>query len=230
VPAKLAAPKLSPMNAASLVQRIRDDLASTEQRLRTHPYMQAVQDGRAGLAELRPFAAEQHVIIQSDLRSVALLASRTGLSFFLGVLDGERAALEAIVPLAEALGLDRTALDAYEPLPGAHAYAAYMAWLGAYASPAEVAAAYLVNFQAWGENCGRLASALRQRHGFPDRAVRFFDLFAEEDPQFEPGALALIQAGLDDGVPERAVARAARLLQGYEALFWDALQEQLAGR
>jgi pyrroloquinoline quinone (PQQ) biosynthesis protein C len=216
------------MNAATLVQQIRDDLAPTERQLRSHPFVAAVRDGRVGLEGLRPFAAEQWHIIRSDLRSVALLASRTGLPFFLGVLDGERAALAAIGDLAGALGLDQAALDAYEPLPGAHAYAAYMAWLGAYGSPSEVAAAYLVNFAAWGESCGRLAAALRERHGFTDQAVRFFDLFAEDDPAFEPNALALIQRGLDQGVTEAAVARAARLLQGYELLFWDTLLQQPA--
>ena len=218
------------MNAPALVQGIRDDLAAIEKRLRTHPYVAAVQQGRAGLDEMRPFAAEQWNIIRSDLRSVANLAGRTGLPFFLGVLDGERAALAAIIDFAHALGMDQSDLGDYEPLPGAHAYAAYMAWLGAYGSPAEVAAAYLVNFPAWGENCGRLAAALRERHGLSDQAVRFFDLFAEEDLEFEPNALALIQGGLDSGVAPAAIARAARLLQGYEVLFWDTLAGQLPDR
>jgi pyrroloquinoline quinone (PQQ) biosynthesis protein C len=217
------------VNALELVQRIRDDLAETEGRLRAHPYVVAFQEGRAGLRELRPFAAEQWNIIESDLRSIANLAGRTGLPFFLGVLDGERSALAAIADLARALGVSQADLETYEPLPGAHAYAAYMAWLGAYGSPAEVAAAYVVNFPAWGENCGRLATALRERLGLTDEALRFFDLFAEGDPELEPNALALIQRGLDNGVAGALIARAARLLQGYELLFWDTLASQLPG-
>jgi hypothetical protein len=48
-----------------------------------------------------------------------------------------------------------------EPIPAAHAYGAYMAWLAMYASDAELAGALLVNFAAWGANCGRMSRALR---------------------------------------------------------------------
>jgi pyrroloquinoline quinone (PQQ) biosynthesis protein C len=213
------------MDVTELIERTRAELAPAHDRLRSHPYVAAVEDGRIDLAGLRPFAGEQRAIIASDLRSVAHLVSRTGDPFFLAVLDGERAALDALTPLAAALGMDERELEDYEPKAGAHAYAAYMAWLGAYASAAEVAAAYLVNFEAWGHSCGRLSRALRARHGLTAAQVRFFDAFAEDDPEFEPHALALIQAGLDAGVPERVIRRAPRLLQAYEALFWDTLHE-----
>jgi thiaminase len=218
------------MDATSVIDQIRAELAPTERRLRTHPYVRAVEEGAFQLSALRPLVGEQHAIISSDLRSVAGLVSRTGDPFFLGVLDGERAALAALAPLAAALRLEQSELEAYEPEPGAHAYAAYMAWLGAYASPGEVAAAYLVNFPAWGEMCARMSRALRGRHGLSDEQVRFFDLFAEADPQFQPNALAVIQSSLDQGLPDRLVRRAARLLQGYEAMFWDALYMRLEGR
>src|SRR5258707_14085685 len=118
-------------------------------------------------------------------------------------------------------------MDDYEHQPGADAYAAYMDWVGAYGSPAEVAAAYLVNFAAWGEMCARLSRALRERHGLTEEQVHFLDLFAQDDPAFKPAALAIIQGGLDRGVPERLVRQAPRLLQGYELLFWDTLYQQL---
>lgn len=218
------------MDAVSLIDQIHGELAPAEQRLRAHPYIQAVEQEALQLSALRPFAGEQHAIISSDLRSVAALAARTGEPFFLGVLDGERAALAALAPLAAAIGLEQSDLEAYEPQPGAHAYAAYMAWLGAYGSPAEVAAAYLVNFAAWGEMCARLSRALRERHGLTKEQVHFLDLFAQDDPAFKPAALAIIQGGLDRGVPERLVRQAPRLLQGYELLFWDTLYQQLQGR
>ena len=45
------------------------------------------------------------------------------------VLDGEAAALEALEPMATAIGKAPADRDAYEPALGAQAYSAYLAWL-----------------------------------------------------------------------------------------------------
>lgn len=214
--------------AAQLVEDIRAELSPVRAQLLAHAYVSAVEEGLVELAQLQPFACEQALIIDSDLRSVAHLVSRFGGDFFLDTLAGERAAQQALGAFSEAVGLTADDLAAYEPLPGAHAYAAYMAWLSARASDAEVAAAYLVNFAAWGENCARMSRALTGRYGLTAEQVRFFDQFAEPDGgEFEAAALGVIQAGLDRGVPERHIRRAARLLQGYELLYWDTLLNEL---
>src|SRR5262249_58119671 len=80
--------------------------------------------------------------------------------------------------LAGAVGLDEASREAYEPTPGALAYSAYMAWLALYGSDAEVAAGFLVNFAAWGANCGRMSAALRSRYNLVTNDTKFFDLFA----------------------------------------------------
>ena len=100
-----------------------------------------------------------------------------------------------------------------------------MAWLALYGSQAEVATAYLVNFPAWGRNCGRVSRVLKERYGLSEADVTFFDFFAASPPNFERDSLAVIQEGLDRGAEPRAVYRAARLLQGYELLFWDTLHQ-----
>jgi pyrroloquinoline quinone (PQQ) biosynthesis protein C len=215
------------MSASELVDSIRAELAPIRDRLLAHPYVEAVEERRLDASQLRPFAGEQFLIIASDLRSVAHLVSRFGGDFFLDVLSGERAALAALPSLAAALGMTEQDLLDYEPMAGAQAYAAYMAWLAAYASDAEVAAAYVVNFRAWGENCARLARSLRRRYGLGGEQVAFLELFADPAPEFEERALVVIDAGLARGVPERLVRRAPRLLQGYEVLFWDTLHEAL---
>ena len=215
------------MTAESLVEEIRAELAPVRDQLLTHAYVSAVEGGLVQLEQLRPFACEQHAIISSDRRSVAHLLSRCGGDFFYDVLMGEHAALQALGTFATALHLSGDDLEAYEPLPGAHAYAAYMAWLAAYASDAEVAAAYLVNFAAWGENCARMSRALTARYGLTPDQVRFFDLFADPAGDFDSAALAVIAGGLERGVPERRIRRAARLLQGYELLYWDTLLGEL---
>jgi thiaminase len=187
----------------------------------------ALEEGKIGQEKLRLFVGEQYNIIGSDLRSVAHLVSRFGSSpsrdFFLGILQGERAAWDALLTLAHGLGVSEAQLRDYEPLPGAQAYSCYMAWLALYASDAEVAAAYLVNFPAWGQNCDRLSCILKERFGLGENEVAFFDLFASPPATFEASALSVIQRGLDRRTEPRGIRRAARLLQAYERMYWDTL-------
>ena len=198
-----------------------------EQRIRQHAYLQALEEGRLTPPQLRYFVGEQSYIIPSDLRSVALLLSRcaTPISqqFCRVVLDGEAAALEALEPLATAIGMAPADRDAYEPALGAQAYSAYLAWLCLYGSEAEVVAALSVNFAAWGASCGRMAQVLRQRYGWQEAAVQFFTQFAAAPSDVSPPALLVLEAGLQQGVEARRIARAARMLQGYELMFWDTL-------
>jgi pyrroloquinoline quinone (PQQ) biosynthesis protein C len=128
-----------------------------------------------------------------------------------------------LLVFGSALGLTETDLRAHEPLAGAHAYTCYMAWLALYGSDAEIAAAYLINFPAWGQNCGRLSRILKERFGLSEKEVAFFNLFASPPPTFEVDALMIIQQGLDRGTESRLIQRAARLLQAYELMYWDTL-------
>ena len=215
----------TPFKAQALVHTIRDVLHPVEQRLRQHPYVQALEEGRLAPSQLRAFVGEQSHIIPSDLRSLALLISRCAApasqQFFRAVLDGEAAAMEAFEPLAMAVGMTPADRDAYEPTPGAQAYSAYLAWLCLYGSEAEVAAALSVNFAAWGANCGRMAQALSQRFGWQGRCGSSRSLPAPSD--VSPQALAVIEAGMAWGVEAYRIVRAARMLQGYELMFWDTL-------
>lgn len=222
------------MIASDIINLARADTAAVAQQLRAHPYVAAVESGRLARADLARFAGEQWHIIASDLRSVAHLVTRFGntsaRSFFLDVLAGEAAAFEALDPLAVGLGLEPGELRIHEPLAGAHAYTCYMAWLGLYGSAADVAAAYLVNFPAWGENCGRLSASLQSRYGLKAEHVAFFDLFAAPVAGFEAAATAVIEAELAAGASPTEVRRAVRLLQAYELMYWDTLYEASFGR
>ena len=215
------------MDANALLDEIRKELQPVNEQLVQHPYVQALEEGKIEQEKLRLFVGEQYTIIGSDLRSVAHLVSRFGSSpsrdFFLGILQGERAAWDALLTLAHGLGVSEAQLLDYEPLPGAHAYTCYMVWLALYGCDAEVAAAYLVNFPAWGQNCGRLSRILQERFGLGEKEVAFFDLFASPPATFEASALSVIQQGLDRGTEPRGIRRAARLLQAYERMYWDTL-------
>jgi pyrroloquinoline quinone (PQQ) biosynthesis protein C len=220
--------------AQQLVERIRGELQDVGERLERHPYPAAVEAASLPRERLGLFAGQQQRIISSDLRSVGQMIHRYGGGptgqFFIDSLATEVVAYEALGAFAAALGLDRAALVAMEPLPGALAYTHFVAWLSAYGSDAEFAAAFLVNLPAWGRNCGRMARALRSGYGMTDQQVAFFDLFAADAPGYEAAALAVIQRGLERGVEPRDVQHAARLLQSYELLFWDALWEASAPR
>ena len=222
------------VEAKALLEEIRQDLQPVTEQLLRHPYVQALEEGNIGREKLRIFAGEQYNIIASDLKSAAYVVSRYGSGpsgdFFLGLLQGERTAWDALLTFARALGLSEAQLREHEPLPGAHAYTCYMAWLALYASEAEIAAAYLVNFPAWGQNCGRLSGILKARFGLGAEEVVFFDLFASPPATFEANALSVIQQGLDRGVDPRQLGRAARLLQAYELMYWDTLFEAPASR
>jgi thiaminase len=215
----------TPSAAQALVHTMHGTLQTVEQQIRQHAYLQALEAGRIAPSRLRCFVGEQCCIIPGDLRSIALLVSRceqpASQRFFRDVLQGEAAALEALEPLAAAVGLSPADRAAYEPAPGAQAYSAYLAWLCLYGSDAEVAAALSVNFAAWGANCGRMAQALRQHYGLHETDLRFFTQFAAAPSDVSPQALALIAAGLQRGVAAHSMVRAARMLQGYELMFWD---------
>lgn len=216
--------------ARTLVADIRTELDAVDREIREHPYPAPFERGDAPLEALRPFVGEEFSIAQSDLRSFARMTQRFGerpstRSFFAAVYQSEARAVEGLFHLAETLGFTDEDLERYEVEPTGFGYAAYVAWSAEYASAAEVAAALLVNFAAWGHGCGRLRDALEANYGLGGEDTVYLATFADLPP-FEDEALAIIQEGLDAGVPERKVRRVARLFQGYEKLFWDTMSQR----
>jgi thiaminase len=212
--------------AKQLLDELRRDLAPVEEEIRNSPYLAELESGLASRESLQALAGEQYNIIQSDLRSNALMVARFGSTqageFFRGFLEGEVQALGLLLDFAKALGLDEDDLKAYEPRPEAQTYPAYVTWLAVYGSEAEIAAAYLMNFPVFGENTARVSGALQKNYGLSAKGTAFFDFFAAPIPNFECNALAVIAAGLERGVEPRLIKRSARLLQAYEKMFWDA--------
>lgn len=212
-----------------VIENVRRQLQSLNTRILNHPYLQAIETGQIARERLRLFAAQQAHIIESDLRSLALMVARsrseTARAFFLELLEGERAALQALGIFAAAVALAPATPDADEPLPGAFAYSAYVAWLSLYGSEAEFTGALLINLPVWGANCGRMAAALKTVYDLADTDVAFFTLFATAPPGFEERAASVVAEGLSLGVLPAQIHRAAVLLQGYELLFWDTVAQ-----
>jgi thiaminase len=122
-------------DALQWVEQICSDLKPLEKQILGHSYFKALEEGRLQRDQLKVFALQQHQIIISDLRSIALIVSRQGLlpsrRFLMNVLQGEAAALDALHAFADALGLDVSDLEVLEPLPGAHAYCGFGRLAGA---------------------------------------------------------------------------------------------------
>lgn len=217
------------MDARALIAETRRQLAPLEERMSDHPYLAALEARRFPLEKLRLFAGEQRYIISSDLRSIGLLINRhahlPSRDYLLALLAGEASALETLADLATALGISQDDQDAYEPMPGCQAYPAYVAWLAAYGSDADFAAAFLVNLPAWGAACGRVSAALRSQYSLDSKATAFLDAFAAPADGFEESSLEVIQGGLDRGIDPKTIARAARMIQAYEIQYWDTLYE-----
>lgn len=95
--------------ALRCVEQIRSELKPIEQRILEHRYLRALEQGRLQREQLKVFAGQQHHIISSDLRSIALILSRHGTlasrRFLMNALQGEAAALDALHAFAGALGL-----------------------------------------------------------------------------------------------------------------------------
>lgn len=211
------------------VERVRRELQPIEANILSHRYLQALEAGRIERGQLRIFAGQQSHIIGSDLRSVAQMVARASSersrTFFLELLEGERAALKALDLFRAAVVAAPGPRVSDDPLPGAFAYCAFVAWLSLYASEAEFAGALLINLPVWGANCGRMADALRSRYGLSEADVAFFTLFATAPPGFEERAAGVVADGLARGVTPGSVRQAAALLQGYELLFWDTMAQ-----
>jgi thiaminase len=204
-----------------VIDELRAELAPTDARIREHRYLAAVEAGAVPDEALAAFAAEQRLIIAADRRSFAHLASRfpepPAGDLFLDLAAGEGEALARLERFAASVGS-----SGREPLPGCQAYTAYVAWLALNGNRADVALAFLVNLEAWGEACRRIAAALRGRHD-----VSFFDFFSQPPPGFAKRALAAVEQGLAAGESAEQARRAARLLQSYELLYWDTLADAL---
>jgi thiaminase len=217
--------------ASELVEQTQRELGATADAVRSHRFLERLRARDVPRERLRALAGEQHAIVSSDRRSFAQLATRfpAGLAgeFFLGMAESEGLALGKLRGLADWLGLTDDDLGAYEPHPGAQAYPAFVAWLALNGSRADVVLAFLANLAAWGENCGQVATALREAYGAGDDAVAFFEFFANPPENFESRAMAVLGEGLTAGDSPVLARRATRLLQAYELSFWDALAEGL---
>ena len=218
--------KTDMLTSKEVVQKLRLDLRHLDDQIHNHEYFKLLKTKKVDLCALRAFPGYQYHIINSDLRSLAMMIHRFNRplvqSFFVQVFQGEHEALTNLSHLAQRLGMSGEELQRYPLTPEGFAYATYMGWLAMYGSAAEIVAGFLVNFSAWKFNCAQMSQSLKAQYGFTPKDTEFLDAFAAL-PSFEPAALDIIQDGLDEGVAPWRIQRAAFLFQGYEIMFWDTL-------
>ncbi|WP_020414966.1 hypothetical protein [Microbulbifer variabilis] len=213
--------------AESLIQQLEKKYLSNEVPI----IIKKLEDNVLPDSILQAFALEQHLIIQSDLRSNALSLHRFGGSssqiirqFFTRLVTGEVMASEQLPALIKALEISDKQINEYQPLAGAQAYPAYTTWLANYAMPAEIAAALLINFQSFGKNVGRMAKALKQNKKMSDSQLAFLISFRELPPGFREQVIDIVAKGLASGISELNIETRVRLIQSYEKEFWRALE------
>jgi len=214
--------------ARALIQRLEEKYLSSE----VPTIIQNLQKNMLPVSVLQAFALEQNLIIPSDLRDNALSLHRFGGSpskstrqFFTRLVTNEVKASEQLPAFIQALKITPSQIDLYQPLAGAQAYPAYTTWLANYASPAEIAAALLINFQSFGQSIGHMAQALKKHKGMSDSQLEFLLNFSRLSSGFREQAIDIISEGLASGVLEMDIETRVRLIQSYEKDFWRALND-----
>ena len=219
------------MNAeiTSLVARARQEIATRSDG--GNRFVDLLEAGTVPAERLGWLAGELYRLVGSDQRSQALLASRFPAppagDLFLALAQGEAEALRLLADFAAAVGMGRPELAAYEPLPLAQAYPAYLTQLAVFGSSSAMALALLANVDESGGTYARVAAALRTRYGFADEAVGHFLFFAETPPELLEQAAEVLAAGLAAGESADEAVRAARVVSALETAFWDTLAEGL---
>jgi thiaminase len=193
-------------------------------------FVDLLEAGAVPEERLRWLAGELYRLVRSDQRSQALLASRFPAppagDLFLALAQGEAEALRLLADFAGAVGLGDP--SAYEPMPLAQAYPAYLTQIAVHGPSSAMALALLANVDESGGTYARVAAALREKYGLPEKAVGHFLFFAETPQELLDQATEVLNAGLANGEDADEAVRCARIVSGLETAFWDALAEGLA--
>lgn len=195
-------------------------------------FVDLLEAGTVPEERLRWLAAELTRLVVSDQRSQALLASRFPAppagDLFLTLAQGEAEALRLLGDFTSAVGMGEAELAAYEPLPLAAAYPAYLTQVAVHGSSSAMALALLANVDDSGGTYARVAAALRSNYGLSEQAVGHFLFFSETPQELLDQAGEVLAAGLANGEDADEAVRTARIVAGLETAFWDALADGLA--
>lgn len=205
-------------------------LRMDEQRV-PNRFIALLEAGEVPHDHLRALAGELYHLVESDLRSFALLASRFPSApagdLFLTMAQGESQALRLLLDFASALGMDGADLAVYEPRPLAQAYPAHLTRTALHGTRSGIALALLANAAESGEQYTRVADALSKRYGFDEQAVGHFRFFADTPAELLDQAARTLRTGLAEGDDPGEAVRTAWMVHAYELAFWRTLAEDV---
>jgi hypothetical protein len=185
-------------------------------------FVDALEEGAVPHDRLRALAGELYWLVSSDRRSFALLASRfPSYPLFLTMAAGEDEALRLLLDFADAV--EMADLPAYEPQPLAQAYPAFLAQTAMFGPRSAIPLALLVNVEESGGYYTRVADALVAQYDLPEKAVAHFRFFADTPEELLTQATHVVTDGLSAGDSPGEAIRAARMVNAYEATFWDTM-------
>jgi len=236
-------------DSAQLLQDFNRELQPLLQRIVTHRYVQALEEGRVPREALKTLATQQYHIVSHGVQNIALLLARYGdqpsrkkLNEF---LQAEFAVREAVLSFAEALGLSEAELRAAPMMLEAMMFSFYETFVCLYGSDADLITAFYFDAKVWIANAMRVSRALQTHYGFSREAARFFEMYANYQPRDEdvlpyiqsalergaalgdcpgckPDELGL-QLALQRGVTAQQIRESTRLLLESEWHFWEAM-------
>jgi thiaminase len=241
-------------DSAKLLHELHRELHPLLQRIITHRYVQALEDGRVPRDALNALAIHQYHIVSNGLKNIALLLARFGhqpsrkkLHEF---LQAEFAVHGAVLSFANALGLGEADLQAAPLSLEAMMFSYYETYVCLYGSDADLITAFYFDAKVWIANALRVSRALQAHYGLSHDATRFFEMYANYQPKDEdvlpyiqsalergaalgdcPGCkpdFTTLQQALDQGVTARQIRESTRLLLEGEWHFWGAMA-QVAG-
>lgn len=207
-----------------LVRRAQREIAKQSVHNR---FLDLLDAGKVPNERLGWLAGELYRLVGSDRRSFALLAARFPAppagDLYLAMADGAAQALRLLMDFAAAVGMGRPELQAYEPRPLAQAYPAYLSQTALFGAGSAVALALLANVEESAATYTRVADALRSQYQLPEEAVGHFRFFAGTPQSLLDLAAETVAAGLSGGDDPDDAVRTARMVNAYEAVFWETL-------
>ena len=209
------------MSSREFLKEVRDKLRGLNEHILNHPLLRDAEAGKLPLDRIKLFISNQYYIVHHDIRSLALMVSRTSDEFeaeyMTKLQNGDMEAFKALKKMGEEMGVEFRNVQSLDILPEAVAYTHYLAWLALYANPGEQVFALIVNLPVWGGACKRLADALRRNYGVVN--TDFLDFFGNIPEWVEVDGLRIIDRYLPSS--RERMLLFAKTIQGYESMFWD---------
>ncbi|GBC74759.1 hypothetical protein HRbin06_00066 [archaeon HR06] len=104
--------------------------------------------------------------------------------------------------------------------PKAISYTHFLSFLANYKSAGVQSICLIVNLPVWSENCKRLLEAFKRNYKLKN--LGFFEIFSKPFKDLENLALNIAEKYLED---KEDMLLCSKLIQAYELLFWDSLNE-----